>query len=215
MPKPPRSMRSRSAPFAALLLLTFARPAAAIIYVDFSAGFPSDDPATLFDDDSAGTDYEFDLDTNTALSVAVGLDGILFRNEIELTFRDTEGVLVETNPPSADAGSGSFDNISLMTNMYLELPIGFGFDIFAGGGIGVVMFDGEASGSGSLGSADFDDAGYGFAYQLKAGVAYNLTNNLALTAGYRYWRSNEVDFGEFELNDVEVHAIDLGLRLTF
>lgn len=204
-----------AAPLLASALLAIAHPAEALIYVDFSAGFPSDDPATLFDDDAAGTDYEFDLDTNTAFSVAVGLDGKLFRQELELTFRDTEGVLLETDPPSADAGSGDFDNISLMANLYLDVPIGFKFDLFAGGGIGVVMFDGQAQGSGSLGSADFDDAGYGFAYQFKAGVAYNLTNNLALTAGYRYWRSNEIDFGDFELEDVEVHSIDFGLRITF
>lgn len=215
MPNTHPMLRTLTATLLASAVCLIARPAVAIIYVDFSAGFPSDDPATLFDDDSAGTDYDFDLDTNTALSVAVGLDGVLFRNEIELTFRDTEGVLIETDPPSADAGSGSFDNISLMTNMYLDVPIGFGFDIFVGAGIGLVMFDGEASGSGSLGSADFDDAGYGFAYQFKGGLAYNLTNNLALTAGYRYWRSNEIDFGDFQLEDVEVHAIDFGLRLSF
>lgn len=198
-----------------LTLLSFAFPASGLIYVDFSAGFPSDDPATLFDEDDADTDFEFDLDTNSAFSVAVGLDGGLLRNELEVTFRDTEGVLLSTDPPSADAGSGSFDNISLMTNVYLDLPLPGGFEVFAGGGIGLVVFDGQAQGTGSLDTADFDDSGYGFAYQFKAGVAYELTRNLQLTAGYRYWASSKVDFGAFELDDVEVHAIDLGLRLSF
>ncbi len=201
------------------LAFTFAvgvAPAAhGLIYVDFSAGFPSDDPATLFDDDSAGTDYEFDLDTNAAFSGAIGIDGGLLRSELELTFRDTEGILLETNPPSADAGSGSFDNISLMTNLYFDLPLPGGFELFAGGGIGVVVFDGDASGTGSLGSIEFDEAGYGFAYQLKAGVAYEITRNLQLTAGYRYWAASEVDFGSFTFEDLEVHAIDFGLRLSF
>lgn len=199
----------------ALLLVATHRSASAGLYVDFSAGFPSDDPATLFDDDSAGTDFEFDLDTNSAFSGAIGLDAGLLRNELEITFRDTEGILLKTDPPSADAGSGSFDSISLMGNLYFDIPAPFGFEFFVGGGLGVVMFDGEASGSGSLGSADFDDAGYGFAYQLKAGVAYELTRNLQLTAGYRYWASNEVDFGDFQLDDLEVHAIDFGLRINF
>lgn len=185
------------------------------IYVDFSAGFPSDDPATLFDDDAAGTDYEFDLDTNSAFSLAVGIDSGLLRSEIEATFRDTESILLRTDPPSADAGSGSFDNISLMSNLYLDIPLPANFELFVGGGIGVVAFDGGAAGTGSLGSIDFDDAGYGFAYQLKGGIAYNLTQNIAITAGYRYWASSEIDFGAFELEDVEVHAVDLGVRFTF
>ncbi|MEM1027571.1 MAG: outer membrane beta-barrel protein [Planctomycetota bacterium] len=202
--------------FLAASLLAMSAPCAgAAIYVDFSAGFPSDDPATLFDDDAAGTDFEFDLETNVAFSGAIGIDGGLLRSELELTFRDTEGILLETNPPSVDAGSGSFDNISLMSNVYVDLPLPGGFEIFAGGGIGLVAFDGDASGTGSLNTADFDDAGYGFAYQLKAGVAYELTRNLQLTAGYRYWASSEIDFGSFELDDLETHAIDFGLRLSF
>ncbi|MEM9419498.1 MAG: outer membrane beta-barrel protein [Planctomycetota bacterium] len=200
---------------AALACCFYAPSASAFIYVDLGVGFPSNDPATLFDDDAAGTDFEFDLETNTAFYGAIGLDSGLFRNELELTFRDTEGVLLRTDPPSADAGSGSFDNISLMTNIYVDLPLPAGFEVFAGGGIGAVMFDGDATGTGSLDTADFDDAGYGFAYQLKAGIAYELTRNLQMTAGYRYWASTEIDFGDFELDDLESHAVDIGLRISF
>ena len=210
-----RPTRSALLTVLAAAMGTGALPASASIYVDFSAGFPSDDPATLFDDDAAGTDFEFDLDTNSAFSLALGTDGGILRNELEVTFRDVEGILLRTDPPSADAGSGSFDNISLMSNVFLDVPLPANFEFFVGGGVGLVVFDGDASGTGSLGSIDFDEAGYGFAYQLKGGLAYHLTDNVALTAGYRYWRSGEIDFGSFELEDVEVHAIDLGLRLSF
>lgn len=195
------------------LLLT--APAHARIYVDVAAGFPSDDPAELFDDDAAGTDFEFDFDTNSAFYIAAGWDGWILRSELELSFRDTEGVLLETDPPSADAGSGSFDNISLMTNWYIDVPLPANFEIFAGGGIGLVMFDGEVSGSGSLGTTDLEDEGYGFAYQLRAGVLYNITPNVGVHAGYRFWKAEEIDFGEFELDEVEIHSIDMGLRITF
>ena len=196
-------------------VLAWPTAASAGIYVDFSAGFPSDDPATLFDDDEADTDFTFDLETNSAFSVALGTDSWFLRNELELTFRDTEGILLNTDPPSADAGSGSFDNISLMSNIYLDVPLVAGFELFAGGGVGVVMFDGEAEGSGSLDDIDFEDAGYGFAYQLRGGLLYKITPNLAVHGGYRYWRSGEIQFDNFELEDVEIHAVELGVRLTF
>jgi opacity protein-like surface antigen len=201
---------------AALLSLCWAPTGGAGVYLDAAWGFPSDDPATLFDDDEADTDFNFDLETNSAVSLAVGWDGLLLRSELEVTFRDTEGVLIRTDPPSADAGSGSFENISVMTNYFFDVPIpGTQLEVFAGGGFGLVAFDGEASGTGSLDLADFEDSGYGFAYQFKVGLLYNLTPNVGLTAGYRYWHSSEVDFGEFELDDFEVHAIDFGVRLTF
>ena len=193
----------------------WAPTAAGKIYVDFSAGFPSDDPATLFDEDEADTDFTFDLETNTSFSLALGTDSWFLRNELELTFRDTEGVLLNTDPPSADAGSGSFDNISLMSNIYLDVPLVAGFELFVGGGVGVVMFDAEAEGSGSLDEIDFGDAGYGFAYQLRGGLLYNITPNLAVHGGYRYWRSGEIQFDNFQLDDVEVHAVEIGVRLSF
>ncbi|MEL7087986.1 MAG: P44/Msp2 family outer membrane protein [Planctomycetota bacterium] len=189
--------------------------AAAGIYVDFSAGFPSDNPSELVDDDAAGTNFDFDLDTSSAFSIALGIDGGLIRSELEATFRDTDGILLRTDPPSADAGSGSFDSTSIMSNVYLDVPIGFGFEVFAGGGVGVALFDGEVSGTGSLDAAAFDDLGVGFATQLRGGVAYEITRNLQFTAGVRYFRSSEIDFGAFELEDSEIFSVDLGLRLTF
>ncbi|MEM7627683.1 MAG: outer membrane beta-barrel protein [Planctomycetota bacterium] len=207
--------RLRIASIFTLAALAQPSSASAGIYVDFSAGFPSDNPSELIDDDAAGTDFEFDLDTNSAFSIAVGIDGGLLRNEVEATFRDTDGILLSTDPPSADAGSGSFDSTAIMNNYYLDVPIGFGFEVFAGGGVGIVLFDGEVSGTGSLDTADFDDLGVGFAYQLRGGLAYEITRNLQFTAGVRYFRSSEIDFGAFELDDAEIFSVDLGLRLTF
>jgi opacity protein-like surface antigen len=206
--------------FSVLLLFCFtallSTPAHARIYVDVAAGFPSDDPAELFDDDSAGTDYTFDLDTNSAFYAAVGWDAWIIRSELEVSFRDTEGVLIETDPPSLDAGSGSFENLSLMTNYYLDIPIpATPLEVFAGGGFGLVIFDGEAEGTGSLASGELEGDGYGFAYQLRAGLLWNVTPNVGLHAGYRYWNAQEVDFGDFEIDEVEIHSVDVGLRITF
>ncbi|MEM1109439.1 MAG: outer membrane beta-barrel protein [Planctomycetota bacterium] len=210
-----RPHHAAGAVLSVLLLFALTAPVQAAIYFEATFGFPSDDPATLFDDDSAGTDFDFDLDTNSAISGAIGIDGGLLRSELEVTFRDTEGILIETDPPSADAGSGSFENVSLMSNVYLDLPLPAGFELFAGGGIGLVVFDGDITGTGSLDAADFDDAGFGFAYQFKAGITYELTRNIKITTGYRFWSASEIDFDAFELDDLDIHAVDIGLRLSF
>jgi len=192
-------------------------PASAGIYIEGAIGFPVTTTDTFFDDVQGGDpDFDVDFDSKTAFYGAVGIDGGLFRSELELGFRsaDVENFSVSGGGPSS--GSGSFDTVSLMSNLYLDIPVpATGVSVWAGGGVGVVQFDGNVESVATLSSTDFEDAEYGFAYQLRAGVTIDLTRNLSLNTGYRYWRSEEIDFSNVSLNATELHSIDVGLRLTF
>ena len=191
--------------------------AAAGVYVEAAVGFPSSSAETLFDDrDSGQPDFEVDFDTNSVFYGAVGIDGGLFRSELELSFRDGDVDSFQFADGGPSAGSGSFDSVALMSNVYLDVPLALtGFRVWAGGGLGVVQFDGNVESVGTLDDADFDDAAYGFAYQLRAGVSYDLTRNLSVNAGYRFWHAGEVDFDNVRMDETELHTIDIGLRLTF
>ena len=206
-------------PTAALLAAAGLLPAtaAAGIYIEASVGFPTTSPESLFDDDDSGDpDFDVDFDSNTVFYGAVGIDGELFRSELEISFRDTDIDSFSESGGGPVAGSGSFDSVSLMSNFYLDVPLPLtGFSVWAGGGVGVVMFDGDVENVSSLDDADFGDAEYGFAYQLRAGVTYDFTRNLSLNVGYRYWRAGEVDFDNARLEETELQTIDIGLRLTF
>ncbi len=185
------------------------------IYIEGAIGFPSSSAAPLFDDDDGSDpDFEVDFDSKDAFYGAVGIDGGLLRSELELSFRDTEMDNFQISGGGPTSGSGSFETISLMSNLYLDIPVG-SISVWAGGGIGVVQFDGDVQSVGTLDASNFEDAAYGVAWQLRAGVTLDLTRNLSLNAGYRYWRAEEIDFKNVSLNETELHSVDIGLRLTF
>lgn len=94
------------------------------------------------------------------------------------------------------------------------------FRPYIGGGAGLGRLDVDFSTT--TGAFTIDDSGWGFAYQVGAGVAFDLTSNMAIDIGYRYRAINNV---EIELNvtgtgsemktDYSSHNILAGLRWGF
>lgn len=64
-----------------------------------------------------------------------------------------------------------------------------------------------------------DDSGTGFAWQVGAGVSYDLTSNLTAELGYRYFNVENVGLtaadGTGSDVDVRSHQVNLGLRVSF
>ncbi len=195
----------------------WASPAPAEIYIEASVGFPVSTSDSFFDDAQVGDpDFDVDFDSQTAFFGAIGIDGGLFRSELELGFRSTDVENFSIGGGGPTSGSGSFDTISLMSNLYLDVEIPTtGLSVWAGGGAGVVQFDGDVRSVATLDDADFGSAEYGFAYQLRAGITIDLTRNLSLNTGYRYWRAESIDFSSVSLEETEIQSVEVGLRLTF
>lgn len=94
------------------------------------------------------------------------------------------------------SASGDARTWELMANAYVDLGTFAGFTPYVGGGIGAVKVDYSdfdttlcATGFGDTdcASASFDGSdSWRFAYQLSAGMAYNINHSLALDVGYRY-----------------------------
>ena len=109
---------------------------------------------------------------------------------------------------------------SLMLNGYYDIPTGFPIRPYIGAGAGLAHVKGVRKWS-------FPDIGYSdkfkmsnneIAYQLSAGISYEITQNLAIDAEYRH-----TDFGRFSKTDaygkstlsVKTHNCYLGLRYIF
>jgi opacity protein-like surface antigen len=98
--------------------------------------------------------------------------------------------------------------LNALANVWVDIPTGTKFVPYVGGGIGISAFevDGETDS--------------GFAWQLGAGVAYHLTDGLAVTGDVRYRSANSVQFAYDEesgiaLDRVKTWNYGLGLRYTF
>ncbi|MBB4004030.1 outer membrane protein [Aurantimonas endophytica] len=186
-------------------------------------------------------DFDSDLDLDGDGSAEIGLDdgfgfgagfGYRFTDFFrgDLTARYAKADLDFDDAFSPFSVGGDSKSWELMANAYVDLGTFVGVTPYVGGGLGAVRTDFNVNCSlAGFDCADFldasesDTAEWRFAYALMAGVAYNLSENLALDVGYRFL---DVDGGEFyglsgdgfdftlEDDGYQRHTIQAGLRYS-
>ena len=107
----------------------------------------------------------------------------------------------------------SFSMVSLMGNAFFDIPTGLPLRPYVGAGIGF----GIAGASEDL--FDSDDSDLVGAFQLMAGLGYDISPRATLTLGYRYFTTSDPDFvlapGQFFETEFTSHDIQLGARFRF
>jgi opacity protein-like surface antigen len=157
-------------------------------YLSVFGGAVWADPVEADDDDSS---LDFDTDLGWLLGAAVGAnitDNL--RGEIELStgaFALT-GVTDTEVPEPLTIDDGSATTTYLLANVWFDIDTGSGFTPYIGGGLGAgyVTAEGQASFEGTPVGDPVDLSGWGFAYQLGAGVKFDVADNVALDLGYRF-----------------------------
>ena len=143
------------------------------------------------------------FDDNTTYALSAGYQfSTNVRTELEVGYRD------------ADYGSagvvGDSDLWTTMINAYYDFKNDTRFTPYVGGGIGWAHS--------RLDGAGFDDNENAFAYQLGAGVAFSLSQNVAFTADYRWFDTTDFDHsggGATSSADYTAHEFRAGMRYTF
>jgi len=118
--------------------------------------------------------------------------------------------------------NGDMSIISILGNAYYDIAISekVEFYLTAGAGVAFVSF-------GDIGEAD-DDAedlhnveATAFAYQLGAGLAMPVADNITLDARYRYFATADftlddttIWWDDTHVTDLATHSVLLGLRVT-
>jgi OmpA-OmpF porin, OOP family len=108
-----------------------------------------------------------------------------------------------------------------LLNIYLDPDLGVPVRPYLGGGVGgtYVTLD-----TGDDAPLSVDDEAGAFAWNLAAGLSYDVMEHVTLSAGYRYLRLEGTDFsaslagvdtGDVDVDDVTSHEILIGLRYTF
>lgn len=135
-----------------------------------------DGPSSYTLENSDDVDLENGFVLGGALGVTIGDVTI----DLEGAFRDV-GEIVFDVPDYYGGGTVSYDVdaslYSAMVNGWYELPLTPQLGLYAGAGIGLAYLD-----------VDEDiDTSVAFAFQLGAGVRVNITDNVAIGGGYRYF----------------------------
>jgi opacity protein-like surface antigen len=202
--------------FGLLILLIGAPVQADTLYFAVQAGFSTQ--PTSENQDAATPANSFELNTQSGLNgaLAVGAKFGSLRAEVEAVYRYNPNDKFDQGgtPQGAD---GSLSMLNIFLNGYYEMDF-FGVVtpyVGLGVGYGVVSLNLKQL-DGTL-VVDDDDTVY--SYQLMAGAAVNVTENLSLTAEYRYFDTiTDAELtvsnvpGLIENSDIRSHEIRFGIR---
>jgi opacity protein-like surface antigen len=157
--------------------------------------------------------------------LALGYDMRMMQGWLPLRV-ELEGFFRESGEENFTVLQGNLSNrarvTTLFANAFYDIPLGMAFTPYVGLGIGMANVDYRTNTDLALdllpaGASNSDDQ-WNFAWNIGAGVAYTITQNLDIDFNYRY-----VDVGEGEVkvggfrsdSDIYLHEFLLGLRLTF
>ena len=147
------------------------------------------------------------FDPGFVLGGAIGYDfGNNVRLEGEIAYRsnDVDGVV---------GGSWNFSGLSFMGNGYYDINLNSPLKPYLGGGVGFALFRSEIEVFGAT-SGDDDTL---LAYQLMAGLGYDINPKATITLGYRYFATAEdptFSVQGFE-SEYSSHEFLLGARFRF
>lgn len=185
--------------------------------------------------DQSGVHVPTDFDTGFGVGGALGYDfPNNFRVEGEITYRESD---VDTVDVSEVAGPGDLDGrgdvsaIAFMANVYYDIDIDQPVTPYIGVGIGAAVVSANdvalATAPPSIPGLQLtDDDDTVFAYQVIAGIGYDVTENLTLTLEYRFFGTQDAELDidrrvGFPVSgttfDVEYqsHNVIIGARFSF
>lgn len=134
-----------------------------------------------------------------------------FRLEGELSIRQNDVDAWEISGFGDVDGEGDLNTVAIMGNAYYDIQVTQRTDIYLGGGVGAARVDAEIR----SGTVERSGGEWIFAWQLMAGLSYQLRDNLALTGGYRLFAADNCDLDDADFKTPIVHSFEIGLRYTF
>lgn len=212
---------------AAILCLGFGHAAlAADPYLSATGGWTTSPTDAEFTDRTVGEfrgqDSSLSLDDGYSAHAAAGYDFGTARGELEFGYFSSDIGTVSSGgyDLSQSAWSGAeFEAFSIMANAIADVPLTDSLSLFGGAGLGWTTADIDSSVQQAHIEIDSDSV----AYQLIAGVGYQVTDHLELFGLYRLWSAFEAEFedksgsidGEGDLSFPVIHSFEIGVRYTF
>lgn len=195
----------------ALLLATPAVHADFYVGGTFGFGFPSD-----LDDDDGNT---IELEDDLGGGIALGYNFVPVRLEGELVFRTSDVRRFQDDQESHSA-SGSIDNLGVMMNAFYDFHTGQLARPYVGGGFGASRFSAESvrwDDGNQIGNGEtrLDDSETVFAYQVMAGIEYEITRNASIRAGYRFFGTRSATWDDGRFDGSRIHIVEVGVRGMF
>jgi len=181
-------------------------------YLGINAGalIPADSKVT----NNIGNTADIEFNTGFTTSVYGGYEfGYGLRLEGELTYKQTEMDKFTFRGQSEKIKSDSAI-FGTMANVFFDFKNSSLVTPYIGGGIGIAsIYVGEGTDSNGTSIWNEDDDTV-FAYQGGAGVGFNVSNNVTIDLGYRYFGTSEMKFDLLKA-EFASHNVVAGARFKF
>lgn len=152
-----------------------------------------DDVKTDYEYDGYAGTYHVDFNTDTGFIVggAVGthiMDDL--RVELEVAYSENDADRLHYNSATGSNykgdASGRFDILTFMANVWYDIPVSETVTPYIGGGAGIAIVDANPGYKHQpLYDPVFDSSEAAFAFQVGAGIKWQVAQNIALDVGYR------------------------------
>ncbi len=168
--------------------------------------------------DSTGFTITADLDTGFLGTGAFGRSFGNFRAEGELAYNTNDVSTLSVPGVGGVTASGDISTVGFMVNGYYDFETNSKWRPYIGGGIGGANV--SINSLSAVGVLLADDDTTVFAYQAKAGVAYEFSPAWEGTLGYRFFGTEDADFVDsdgdpFSTDGTQAHIVELGFRFRF
>ncbi len=204
-------------------------------HVGFWGGFTVAPSASSddYDDDWHHDENEYDLDMEETWAMGVKVGYTLphpwkyFSFEFEYSYLnpDIKRSILERDGSDFIAVEGDVKLHNFMLNLFLKYPLGR-FHPYLGAGLGFSYSDMTATATQQIGdettTAPVGDDYTSFAFQVLTGVDIDITNNLALELGYRYFitgmefnNASDIYLSHSMDIDFTTSMLTLGLKILF
>jgi opacity protein-like surface antigen len=144
--------------------------------------------------------FVYDEDFNESPNVRAELALSFQENEID-EFTDKQGLIGDPGT-TYSGGDAETEIIAFMLNGYLDIPTGIALTPYAMAGLGFADVDAEL----------IEDTV--FAYQIGAGLAWNLNEHIILDLKYKFFMSEDPEESDLKI-DISSHQVQAGLRYQF
>jgi opacity protein-like surface antigen len=171
--------------------------------------------------DFYGSQYTVKSKTGYILGGAIGVKwNDMIRSEIELSHSSwTAKSYASSAGGPFNRASGNISATYLLGNVWLDWNNDSAMTPYVGGGLGVAWADADTSFFGN--TYGYGPGEAGLAFQLGAGVKYDVTESIAIDVGYRFKGVKGIDFddndgsGVYEDADLNSHNVQVGLTFSF
>ncbi len=154
-----------------------------------------------------------------------------FRTDLEVSFFDDPAEAVSAAPTGRRPGDGHVSGRAVTLNLYYDIPIrNSPLKPYLGAGIGVystkihdltndILASLPAAFGGPLVVRE-EKSNEVFAFQVRAGLGYEVSQNVTLFLGYRYFNGktltfSDTIFGTLTPNGAKLNAVEFGARILF